>query len=134
MLPPLDDFGNLPPGIHACSVAELVARFGSGSDERKAQMSELLHFIEAAKRTGVRRLMVNGSFVTAKLSPNDVDIVILPGPAYPRQGRKLDSDELAWPFLQIVVAADAADFEAWAVRQFGTDRRRRPKGVVEVLL
>src|SRR5262245_23732189 len=64
-LPAFDDFGNLPPGIHPCSVAELVARFGSGSDERDAEISELLNFIEAAKTAGVRRLMVNASFVTA---------------------------------------------------------------------
>jgi len=79
-------------------------------------------------------LLVNGSFVTGKLSPNDVDIVFLPGPDYPRQGQKLADDELVWPFLQIIVAADDADFEAWANRQFATDRRRRPKGVVEVTL
>lgn len=78
--------------------------------------------------------MVNGSFVTGKLSPNDVDVVFLPGPGYPGQGPKLDSDELIWPFLQIIVAADNADFEAWAARQFATDRNKRPKGVVEVLL
>jgi hypothetical protein len=134
MLPAFDDLGNLPPGIHRCSVAELVARFGSGSDDREAEISELLRFIEAAKAAGVRRLLVNGSFVTGKLSPNDVDVVFLPGPDYPGPGPKLDSDELVWPFLQIIVAADDADFEAWALRQFATDRRRRPKGVVEVIL
>jgi hypothetical protein len=134
MLPAFDDLGNLPPGIHRCSVAELVARFGSGSDEREAEISELLCFIEAAKAAGVRRLLVNGSFVTGKLSPNDVDVVFLPGPDYPGPGPKLDSDELVWPFLQIIVAADDADFEAWALRQFATDRRKRPKGVVEVML
>jgi len=31
-------------------------------------------------------------------------------------------------------AADDADFDSWATRQFGTDRQRRPKGVVEVIL
>ena len=134
MLPPFDDFGNLPQGIHRCSVAELVARFGSGSDERAAEISELVRFIEAAKTAGVRRLLVNGSFVTDKLSPNDVDIVFLPGSDYPRQSQPLDNDELVWPFLQIITAADDADFEAWATRQFATDRRKRPKGVVEVLL
>jgi ribonuclease D len=51
MLPPFDDAGNLPPGIHPCSVAELVERFGSGSEERETEISELLHFIEAAKRS-----------------------------------------------------------------------------------
>lgn len=47
---------------------------------------------------------------------------------------ELDADELVWPFLQIIVAADDMDFEAWATRQFATDRRKRPKGVVEVML
>jgi hypothetical protein len=134
MLPPVDDFGNLPPGIHRCTIEELASRFGSGSEERVTQMSELRHFFEAAKTAGVRRLMVNGSFVTGKLAPNDVDVVCLPGPGYPRQGLRLDSDDLVWPFLQIIVAADDVDFESWATSQFSTDRKRRPKGVVEVLL
>ncbi len=133
MAPPFDDFGNLPPGIHLCSVDELAARFGSGSEEREAEISELLHFIEAARTAGVRRLLVNGSFVTGKLAPNDVDVVFLPGPAYFRQARRLDTDAI-WPFLQIMVASDDADFEAWAALQFATDRRGRPKGVVEVML
>jgi hypothetical protein len=134
MLPPFDDFGNLPAGIHPCSPAELAARFGSGSEEREAEISELSHFIEAAKAAGVRCLLVNGSFVTGKLAPNDVDVVFLPGPDYPQQTQKLEDDELIWPFLQIIVAADDEDFEAWATHQFATDRKRRPKGVVEVLL
>jgi hypothetical protein len=134
MLPPFDDVGNLPPGIHSCSEEELVARFGSGSEEREAEISELRNFIEAARGAGVRRLMVNGSFVTGKLAPNDVDVVFLPGPDYPRQGQRLEADELVWPFLQIIVAADDADFEAWATRQFATDRRQYPKGVVEIIL
>jgi len=134
MLPTFDDFGNLPPGMHRCGVAELVARFGSGSPERVAEIDELQHFIEAAKSAGIRRLLVNGSFVTGKLSPNDVDVVFLPGPDYPRKGRRLDSDEQVWPFLQIIVAADDADFEAWACRQFATGRDKRSKGVVEVIL
>jgi hypothetical protein len=134
MLPPFDVNGNLPAGIHRCTIDELRARFGSGSEERVTEISELLQFIEAARRAGVRRLLVNGSFVTAKPAPNDVDVVVLPGPGYPRQGPKLESDELVWPFLQIIVAADDADFEAWATQQFATDRKTRPKGVVEVIL
>jgi len=134
MLPPFDDYGNLPPGIHRCSVEELAARFGSGSEEREAEMSELLHFIEAARTAGVRRLMVNGSFVTGKLAPNDVDVVFLPGADYPRDGQELDASELVWPFLQVIIAADDEDFESWARREFATDRKARSKGVVEVIL
>lgn len=134
MLPAFDLFGNLPPGIHSSSFAELAARFGSGSAERVAETEELGRLVEAARAAGVRRLLVDGSFVTAKPAPNDVDVVILPGDDYPRGSKKLDDDELIWPFLQIIVAADDADFEAWATTQLGTDRSGRPKGVVEVEL
>jgi len=134
MLPPFDDFGNLSAGIHSCTIEEMVSRFGTGSEERETEINELLSFIDAAKKAGVQRLMVNGSFVTGRLAPNDVDVVILPGPDYPRQSRELESNELIWPFLQIIVAADDADFESWAVKQFSTYRRRRAKGVVEVIL
>ena len=99
-----------------------------------SRVCELLHFIEEARIAGVQRLLVNGSFVTSKQAPNDVDIVFLPGADYPARGQALDRDELVWPFLQIIVAADDADFEAWARRQFATDRGNRPKGVVEVIL
>ena len=101
---------------------------------RETEINELVFFIDAAKKAGVRRLLVNGSFVTGKLAPNDVDVVILPGPDYPRQSQKLESNELVWPFLQIIVAADDIDFESWAIKQFSTDRRKRAKGVVEVTL
>jgi hypothetical protein len=127
MLPPFDDDGNLPPGIHSCSVAELVERFGSGSEERETQISELLDFIDAARTAGVRRLLVNGSFVTGKLTPNDVDVVFLPGSDYPRQKPRLDSEELIWPFLQIIVAADDADFEAWAIHQLVRIEENAPR-------
>ena len=90
MLPSFDDVGNLPPGIHSCSVAELIARFGSGSEEREAEISELVQFIEAARTAGVHRLLVNDSFVTDKLAPNDVDVVILPGPGYPREATRAE--------------------------------------------
>lgn len=134
MLPAFDDYGNLPPGIHFCSPEDLAARFGTGSEERIAAIGELLEFIQAAKLAGVRRLLVNGSFVTGKLCPNDVDVVVLPGTDYPNGQQYLDADEMIWPFVQIIVAADDADFEAWALHQFGTDRERRAIGVVEVLL
>jgi hypothetical protein len=133
-LPPFDEFGNLPPGIHRCTTGELIQRFGHGSPERETQASELVRFIEMARLARVRRLLVNGSFVTAKAAPNDVDVVILPDSRFADDSRRLEPDELVWPFLQIIVAADDADFEAWATTQFGTDRQRRPKGVVEISL
>lgn len=79
MLPPFDDRGNLPPGVHRCSVEELAQRFGHGSPERQVEMSELREFFHWCRRAGILRVLVNGSFTTAKKSPNDADVVVLPG-------------------------------------------------------
>ncbi len=79
-------------------------------------------------------MIINGSFVTEKVSPNDVDIVILPGADYPRDQRLVSVEETLWPFLQILVADDDADLETWAYQDFGTDRDQRRKGVVEVIV
>jgi hypothetical protein len=134
MLPAFDEFGNLPPGIHRATIDEVVQRFGSGSAERDAEGQELHRFIEWARRADVRRMVVNGSFVTAQKAPNDVDLIILPGPDYPRGQQSPPDEEVLWPFLHILVAADDDDLELWAFQDFGTDRNQRPKGVVEVIL
>ncbi|MFV1967118.1 MAG: hypothetical protein ACC628_16950 [Pirellulaceae bacterium] len=134
MIPEFDEHGYLPPGIHRCSVEELVARFGSGSPERQVETQELLEFIDWARRAGNRRIIVNGSFATARPAPNDIDIVMLPGDDYPRDEEPWSEQESRWPFLQILVAADDEDLELWAREDFGTDRDQREKGVIEVVL
>jgi len=58
----------------------------------------------------------------------------MPSPSYPNDQPSAADEELLWPFLHVLVAADEDDLEAWAMRDFGTDRQRRPKGLVEVML
>jgi Family of unknown function (DUF6932) len=134
LLPSSDKLGYLPPGIHSCEVDGLIARFGSGSAEREVETQELIEFVAWARLAGIVRLVVNGSYVTAKVSPNDVDVVGLPGPDYPRDESPISQQESRWPFLQVFIAVDDADLEEWSLKDFGTDRRRRVKGVVEVKL
>ena len=45
MLPPFDEYGNLPPGIHSASLEEIVDRFGRGSVEREVEMRELAELV-----------------------------------------------------------------------------------------
>jgi hypothetical protein len=47
-------------------------------------MQSLHWLLDVARRAGVIRLVVNGSFVTDKLEPNDIDCVLLIGPDFPR--------------------------------------------------
>ena len=60
--------------------------------------------------------------------------MILPGPNYPRSQTPAFEEITRFPFLQVIVAADENDLELWSLHDFGTDRNRNPKGVVEVIL
>jgi hypothetical protein len=133
VLPPFDEHGHLPPGIHRCTVDELVVRFGAGSKEREVETKELQRFIAAAKAAGVLRIIVNGSYTTAEPAPNDVDVLFLPPPGYNEALDELQNDELVWPFLHLMPVDTEHDLTGW-VTFFGTDRRGIAKGVAEVLL
>jgi hypothetical protein len=131
MIPAFDDYGNLPTGIHRATIEEIRVRFGDGSPEREAQMAELIDFVNWCRSARILRVIVNGSFVTGKLAPLDVDVIILPDLSAPQN--ELPND-LVFPFLQIITAADNEDLEAWSFDDFGTDRLGRTKGVIEVIL
>ncbi len=133
MLPTFDDNGRLPPGIHAATLAEVEARFGRGSELRRVQFESVRWMIDLAVRAGVRRIVLNGSFVTDIIEPNDVDCALLIGAGYPKD--QAAAGELAdgLPFLQIVIVRHKA-FDRLVGEFFATDRMGRPKGVVEVVL
>jgi hypothetical protein len=77
-LPPFAASGDLPPGIHRATLAEVLERFGSGSPQRMLVGLRLERVYNVAWATGhLARYMVFGSFVTAKPLPNDVDVFLL---------------------------------------------------------
>src|SRR6516165_9875198 len=80
MIPQFDDRGCLPPGVHPASLEEISERFGQESELRRVQMESLRWLVEEARRSGIERIIVNGSFVADVFEPNDVDCVLL-GPA-----------------------------------------------------
>jgi len=79
-IPPLDQHGLLSAGIHDCALDELKAKFGSFqiSDQRPKLFQKLLAFVvEAQSARFARCLLIDGSFVTAKADPNDIDLVLV---------------------------------------------------------
>jgi hypothetical protein len=77
-LPAFNEQGDLPPGVHRATLAEVLQRFGSGPVQRRAVADRLNRLYQLAISTGqLARFVVFGSFVTAKDEPNDVDIVLL---------------------------------------------------------
>lgn len=134
MLPAFNEIGYLPRGIHLCQLDEVLERFGVGSAQRESEAAELIGFVEWARAAGVARLIVDGSFVTDKDSPNDLDIAILPGTDYPRQQLPVEREDSRWPYLDVQIANDEADLRQWAESDFGLDRKLIPRGVVEIAL
>jgi hypothetical protein len=72
MLPEFDDAGNLPPGIHEASWAEIKARFGT-TEHRRQLLEGLLRAARILKNVGCRRLYLDGSLSTRKAVPKDFD-------------------------------------------------------------
>jgi predicted nucleotidyltransferase len=68
----------LPVGIYPATLAETLDRFGDGHAQRKTVARRLERIHRLAHEGGfLARLIVFGSFVTAKEEPNDVDVVII---------------------------------------------------------
>jgi hypothetical protein len=78
-IPDLDADGFLPEGVHACAFEELLELFGrfQGSDRRPLLARRLQEYLAELRSAGIgSHLIVNGSFVTGKHRPSDVDILL----------------------------------------------------------
>jgi hypothetical protein len=73
MIPDFDDSGNLPPGVHGATWDEIVQRFG-WTTRRRELLDGFRAALEPLREAGCRRVFVNGSFVTDKEEPGDIDV------------------------------------------------------------
>ena len=72
MVPAFDYTGKLPPGIYWVTWKELKLGFGF-TPTRVQLLAGLRQALALLKRAGCRRVYIDGSFVTTKLQPGDVD-------------------------------------------------------------
>lgn len=133
MIPPFDQRGYLPPGIHSATFEEIDARFGRESELRRIEVESLRWLLDLARRAGVLRVVINGSFVTDTYEPNDVDCVLLVGIEFPGDADAAKELTDGLPFLQIDLVRDEG-FCDLVERIYSTDREHVPKGMIEVIL
>ena len=92
-IPPLNDNGLLPAGIHDCTFQELRDRFGQNQwvvdsqsqthrevlcQQRSRLCLSLEDYLGRLSRVGLAGdVLVDGSFVTSKPDPNDIDLVVV---------------------------------------------------------
>ena len=141
-IPPFRSDGYLPEGIYACSEAEAIFRFGSSNRHRRRLVLRLRRWIELGRKVGARRLLVDGSFITSKEEPYDIDSVILLPTDFSQQIEQEHESALELEEMlltrrpeEIFAAEDEVDWEEW-VEFFSRTRELdgRRKGLVEVML
>jgi hypothetical protein len=79
-IPGLDDAGLLPPGVYDCTLDEVRGCFGvfQTTDRRPKRYNKLQALVREVWATGlVAQIIVDGSFVTAKPDPNDIDLILV---------------------------------------------------------
>ncbi len=77
-IPDFDEHGLLPAGVHECSMADVARQLGWNS-HRRSLVNRLHVFIANEIRPDFPDPVdVDGSFVTDKEKPEDVDVVLAP--------------------------------------------------------
>jgi len=141
-IPPLDEHGFLPAGLHLASLEQIEAQFGVITEVRRDLYRRLAEYVDLARHVGAHRIFIGGSFVSSKPEPGDVDIVIWVGGNFTGLLDALDEKalDLELRFLTRTPqeAFAAFDEEGWLdwVEFFSLVRGRRDlrKGLLEVKL
>jgi len=77
MIPDFDRNGNLPPGIHHATFDEVVERFGGIRSLKRQQLTGSLRKFYDFVIDFALGIYINGSYIANKLSPSDVDLVLV---------------------------------------------------------
>jgi hypothetical protein len=133
MIPDFDDHGYLPPGIHPATIEAIEKRFGRQSELRRVQMESLKWLVDLARRERIKRLVINGSFVTDIFEPNDVDCLLLTDERYPPSDSFEQEICEGFPFLEIHLVEEE-DYTFFTGILYASDRYFISKGMVEVLI
>jgi hypothetical protein len=139
----------LPPGVHDVSVAELDKQFlnsFSNSSTRAELIAGLRRYVDCLAKFGIRfEIWIDGSFVTHKENPNDVDLVAFASSSevnclsadFKRQLRGLfDRISVKQAFKCDVLFAPIEDMNVRSYWRgwYGFDRSENPKGIARLVI
>jgi hypothetical protein len=94
-LPDLSEEGLLPHGLHDASFDEIETVFGGGL-QRRSLLQQLRTYAAELRSAGFgAEMIIDGSFVTSKLAPNDIDLVVVLASPLPPQVRPFEYNLLS---------------------------------------
>ena len=140
-IPPFNQYGLLPPGIHSASLEELVQKFGFSSKRQDLIEQGLKPVVERLKALGVRDVYLNGSFTTSKPSPGDIDAYVLTTVGSPLELEVIEHYEEWKTTYQVDLWPAYTDepgeiSQDWWQEHFGHTKEQPPKakGIVKLIL
>jgi hypothetical protein len=140
-IPDFRDDGLLPLGVHKATEAEVRERFGQSNLRRIDLMDRLSRWLALARIVTAQRFLVDGSFVTAKAEPNDVDCACWLPRDFEQQyewGRleaiQLEQSIYSGMPKELYAARSKAEWDYWVDFFSHTRKPDVSKGVVEVIL
>ncbi|MBP6430613.1 MAG: hypothetical protein KA319_02515 [Ferruginibacter sp.] len=140
MIPSLKKSGLLPVGIHYATWQQFNETFGF-NQHRQQLLIDLKKGLQLLQKYGCTEVCIDGSFVTSKPFPNDVDVCydnthmnwkkfITEHPEFndSKNGSKIQKEKYQSEFY----AYNA--FEDYILQFFQFDRDNNPKGIVKISL
>lgn len=76
-IPSFDERGNLPSGIHKATIDDVVSFFGESKSLKRKQLAKNLKLFYNCIGAVAKSIYIDGSFVTNKISPGDIDMLIV---------------------------------------------------------
>ena len=144
LIPPFDNRGMLPSGLYDASLEE-IRRILGFNDRRKTLVSGLERYLQVWDRHQVlESAIVDGSFVTDKVEPCDIDLLVVPKPeamysqifvdlVHQLCDDRNETKEMFGCEAFPVSGSDSANYRDW-LRFFSEDRKGDIRGLVKVRL
>jgi len=139
MVPEFNKYGNLPAGIYESSLTYIEKRFGLNSKKRISLFKDFHNFLELITpfKTNIKRLILDGSFVTSKETPGDIDCIMIIENGFrftPDIVEKLCDSKKLYNIHLFMFEEKNTERYRDILNIFSKDRDLKPKGLVEVIL
>jgi hypothetical protein len=120
--------------VHPATLTEVFTAFPARTPERQALNNALADCVVLVKGLRIAdQIVLDGSYVTSKPDPSDIDMVVLTLGVYQAAGeQRFLAAGIDMALLHVQFAPDTTDFQGW-LTFFSTDRALTSKGVVPLV-
>ncbi|MBU4228133.1 hypothetical protein KJ813_08110 [bacterium] len=139
MLPEFNKYGNLPAGIYKSSISCIENKFGTSSEERISLFNDFRKFLKMLSpfKKNIKRLILDGSFVTSKESPGDIDCIMIINNNFrfiPEIVEELGNSKELYNIHLFMFEEKNIESCRGMLNFFSKDKDLKPKGIIEVIL